>query len=58
MHRVFFAGAVAAFGLLLVPDTARSAAADDPASLLATHAAYVAWHASDGVVKRCARWAR
>jgi hypothetical protein len=51
MHRVFLAGAVAAFALLLGPDTARAASGDDAAALLAKHAAYVGWHAGDGVVK-------
>jgi hypothetical protein len=51
MHRVFLAGAVAAFAFVLGSDTARSASSDDAAALLAKHAAYVKWHAGDGVVK-------
>lgn len=51
MSRVFLAGAVAAFAIVLGADTARSASTDDAAALLAKHAAYVKWHAGDGVVK-------
>ena len=41
--------AVTAFALAVSP--ARTSAADDAAALMAKHAAYVGWHAGDGVVK-------
>ena len=50
IHRVLFTAAAAAFAVTTCLPTAASAA-DDGAALIAKHAAYVAWHAGDGVVK-------
>ena len=51
MNRVSLAALTTAFALLVSLPARPALAADDPAALMAEHAAYVGWHAGDGVVK-------
>ena len=51
IHRVFAATALAAFAVVAAFQCTRSAEADDPATLLARHKAYVGWAYGDGTLK-------
>ena len=51
MNRVSLAALIAAIALMFSLPAQPALAADDAAALMTKHAAYVGWHAGDGVVK-------